>query len=468
MISRVAWLLLLALSLLASVPVCAVAQTESSTTTADTSGVVPATGQVEPTAEVVIPVPPETRSPRSELRAGPPEDQEPIDLVEVTTTRTGRRMIHRTNSRISRYLNAARDTQDEGNPAEGLALIAKLNPRRLNPMERASVYNVEALLHYHAGDLDATIESFRKVLAEQIMPVRQDVTIRYNIAQIYAGLYRWEETIEALYDWFRWVPEPDPGAYYLLGIANFQLGNRDLAIVNTEKSLELAAKPKEGWLQLLAALYIQAEDHARATPILEELVVRFPKKAYWVQLGLIYGAREDYRASLAVQQVAYAQGYLTQDKELRRLARSYLYAELPYPAARVLEKGLADGRIESESKSLELLANSWIAAREFEKSLPPLRLAAAVAEDGNLYLRLGQVFLQREEWSLAAERFEDAIEKGDLKQPGQAKLLLGIAYYNNAQVFRAKSSFIEAADFEKTRKHAEQWIDHLEREEQAS
>jgi tetratricopeptide (TPR) repeat protein len=296
------------------------------------------------------------------------------------------------------------------------------------------------------------------------MPMGQDISIRYNIAQLLAGLYRWEDAIEAVYDWFYYTPVPTPAAFYLLGIANYQLGNSGLAIANTKMALQLADEPKEGWLQLLAALYIQGGDYLNATPVFERLVVLFPKKAYWVQLALIYGARDDYRASLAVQQVAYAQGLLTEDKELRRLARSYLFADLPYPAAMILQTGLASGSIEAKSTSLEMLANSWIQAREYEKSLPPLMRAAEVAEDGNLYVRLGQVYLQREEWVLAAARFEDALKKGDLKRPGNAKLLRGIAYYNQDMAFRAKSSFIEAAEHEKTNKDAEQWLDHLERE----
>ncbi len=406
--------------------------------------------------------------PRVQAHAGPPVDQEPVDLQKIAKERAARGFQHRVNSRIARYLNAAMETQESGTPAEGLALLAKLNPRRLNPNERAAVYRIEALLRYAEGDMDATIAGFRKVLAEEILPVDVDASLRFNIAQLLAGLYRWDDAIEAIFDWFRWTAEPDPLAYYLLGIANFQLGNTDLAIVNTEKALELAAKPKEGWLQLLAALYIQKEDYGRATPVLEQLVLQFPKKAYWVQLALIYGARDDYRASLAVQQVAYAQGLLTEDKELRRLARSYLYTELPHPAALVLEKGLADGHIKEESRSLELLANSWIAAREFEKSLPPLKKAAAMAENGDMYVRLGQVYLQREEWSLAAKQLVDAINKGDLRDPGNAKLLLGIAYYNSEQVFRAKSSFIEAANHKKTRTAAERWIAHIEKEAESS
>jgi hypothetical protein len=77
---------------------------------------------------------------------------------------------------------------------------------------------------------------------------------------------------------------------------------------------------------------------------------------------------------------------------------------------------------------------------------------------------LGQVFLQRENWAGAAERLEDAREKGGLTNPGNVSLLLGIAYYNNNQLFLAKSSFIDAAEHEKTKEDAERWIDHIETE----
>jgi tetratricopeptide (TPR) repeat protein len=193
-------------------------------------------------------------------------------------------------------------------------------------------------------------------------------------------------------------------------------------------------------------------------------VVRFPKKRYWVQLSLIFGARDNYRHSLAVQQIAYEQGFLTEDKELRRLSRSYLYHDLPYPAARVLEKGLEAGAIEGDAKAYELLANSWIAAREFEKSLPPLQTAAELSDDGDLYVRLGQVYLQREQWGQAAKPLQLAVEKGGLRDLGNAQLLLGIAYYNGERVSQALSSFVRARQHDSTRSAADNWISHIEKE----
>ncbi|MCP5044050.1 MAG: tetratricopeptide repeat protein [bacterium] len=400
-------------------------------------------------------------------RPGPPAGQERPNLREIAVERKARKFMHRVNSRISRYVIAAMEAPEEGTAQDGLDLLARLNFKRLNPMERATVFQMEGQLHYMAGDLDKTIESFRKVINEEIFSLEDETGIRFQVAQLLAGLYRWDDAIDAIYEWFRWSTKEKPLAYYLLGIANFQLGNLDLAIVNTEKAIELVKEPKESWLQLLAALYVQTQDYKKAAPVLERLLTEFPKKNYWVQLSLIYGALEKYPQSLAVQQIAYDQGLLDQDSELRRLARAFLVAELPYPAALLLQNGIDSGNIESVPKSLELLANSWIQAREFERSLPPLIQAAEIAEDGNLFIRLGQVHLQGEKWNEAASAFKNAIEKGDLKKPGSAHLLLGIAYYNDGQAFRARSSFIDASKHESARQEAEQWIQHLDKETEA-
>jgi tetratricopeptide (TPR) repeat protein len=246
-----------------------------------------------------------------------------------------------------------------------------------------------------------------------------------------------------------------------MGLAYFQMQDYDKAVEKVKEAIARSTEPRESWMRMLYALYTEQEDYQKATPILEELVLRFPKKQYWVQLSLIYGAREDYPRSLAVQQLAYDQGYLTEDKELRRFARTYLFNELPYPAAKVLEEGLESGRIEPDADAYELLANSWIAAREFDRALAPLKKAAELAEGGDLYVRLGQVHLQREQWSEAAAMLEKAIAKGDLKRPGNVELLLGIAHYNSDHFDRAHRYFVRARKYDSVREEADRWITHL-------
>ena len=391
-------------------------------------------------------------------------EDEPVDLEKLQRERALREALHPVRKRVSRYLEAAAKSVDKGDPAKAREQLESLNPKRLNPYERALVYRLLAYVAYTAADYPGAIANFEKVLAEEILPLRDESKIRFNIAQIHASLQHWREMLAALDRWERYAEAPDPLAYYLRGIAYYQLDDLDAALEWAEKAVDLSPEPVESWLQLLSALYVQREDYAKATPVLEELVVRFPKKQYWVQLSLIYGARDDYRHSLAVQQVAYLQGFLEEDKELRRLARSYLYNNLPYPAAKVLEKALAERRIERDSEALELLANSWIAAREYDKSLGPLNEAAERSKDGNLYVRLGQVYMQREEWGQATQMLQKGIERGGLKDTGNAQLLLGICYYNDQRVEQARSSFARARQQESTREAADRWITHIERE----
>jgi tetratricopeptide (TPR) repeat protein len=378
------------------------------------------------------------------------DTEEPIDLAKLERQRAARASLYPVRSRISRYLEAATKKVDEDEPQAGRALLEKLDAKRLNPYERALVYRLQAFLAYAASDYASALESFEKVLAEEVLPLRDDNRVRFSIAQLHASLQQWSETIAALDRWFRYVGEPEPFAYYLRAVAHYQLAEHEAALADAEQAVELASEPAESWLQLLVALYIPEEEYQKAYATLKELVARFPKKQYWVQLALVYGALENHPYSLAVQELAYLQGMLDQDQELRRLARSALYHEMPYPAAQFLEKGLAEGKVAPDAEAFELLANAWIAAREYDRSLQPLEKAAELSKKGTLYVRLAQVYMQREDWKSATPALQRA--RG------------GICYYNDQHVEQARASFARARQHDATRDAAQRWIRYLDGE----
>lgn len=369
----------------------------------------------------------------------------------------------RTAERISDAL--AHLEQDE--LAAARQELERIDPSLLNPYEAAVIYRLIAYAAFGLNDYPAAIAAFQAAVDQEALELGDETSVRFNIAQLQASQGEWNEVVDALNQWFRYVEKPNPLAYYLLAIAYFQLDETDLALVPARKAVELSEEPREGWLQLLSALYTQKQDYANALPVLEELVTLFPKKQYWTQLSLIYAARESYENSLTVQQLAYTQGLLTEGEELLRLARSYLYHELPYDAAKVLSKGLADGRIAAEVETLELLANSWISAREYERALAPLEKAAELSENGKLFVRLGRVYIQRERWSEAAQYLERALEKGGLDEPGEAEILIGISLYSDGHPGAARSWFARAREHEPSRAEAETWLQHLARESSA-
>lgn len=369
-------------------------------------------------------------------------------------------------ARTAKWLNAAVEALGEDDYETAREKLNKLRWKRLNPYEQAITYRMHAYVEFATENLEGAIEYFQKAIDEEALPYDDEASLRFNIAQLYTALEQWEKVIQTLQIWFREVDNPNPIAYYLLAMSYYQLDRLDEALPPAKQAVALSSEPREGWFQLLLALYLNEDDYANARPVLEQLVTHFPKRSYWVQLSLIYSAVEDYQESLAVQQLAYTQGLLTSDKDLLRLARSYLYHDLPYPAARVLERGLEEKQIEPDTDAFELLGNSWIAAREYDEALEPLQTAASLSEDGQLYTRVAQVQLQREEWKGAAQALRNAIQKGGLDDPGQVHLLLGIAYYSDERVSQARPWFVRARQHESSRTEAEAWLEHIARESQ--
>ena len=198
------------------------------------------------------------------------------------------------------------------------------------------------------------------------------------------------------------------------------------------------------------------------------MVVRYPKKGYWLNLATIHGALGNFEEALIRLQLAYSQGLLTTDAELRRLAQLLMFLDLPYRAARVLEQGFENGILSQDHKGYEMLSNSWIAAKEYDRAVEPLERAASLAPAGDLYVRLAQVHLQREKWGEAAAALGQALDKGGLQSVGDAQLLMGIAIYSQKKPAQARPWFSRARQHAGSREEADVWIKHLERELQAA
>jgi tetratricopeptide (TPR) repeat protein len=187
-----------------------------------------------------------------------------------------------------------------------------------------------------------------------------------------------------------------------------------------------------------------------------------------VQLSTVHAALGNFEKALVPLQLAYTQGLLDRPEEVRRLAELMLFLEQPYRSAQVMDKALRDELIEGDASAYELLSNSWIAAREYDKSVAPLQRAAELSKDGEIYVRLAQVHLQREKWAEAEQALHRALAKGGLQNPGGAQLLMGITFYSQDRPNEALSWFSEANQHEQTRDEAQNWLKYIERELSAS
>jgi tetratricopeptide (TPR) repeat protein len=218
-------------------------------------------------------------------------------------------------------------------------------------------------------------------------------------------------------------------------------------------------KPQENWLGMLSALYLQEEQYDKAIPILQQLVTVAPsKKTYWMQLSSIYGQKEDYPNAPAIMQLANNAGLVTEDGEVRRLADLLMFNDVPYRGAQVLEAAIEKKLVNLDDKLYEKLANCWIAAQEFEKSVAPLTRAAELSATGDTFVRLGEVHVQREDWPAAIAAIQRGVDKGQLKDAGNAQLMLGIAHYSQKEYAAARPFFERARQSEKHRQIADSYL----------
>ena len=67
----------------------------------------------------------------------------------------------------------------------------------------------------------------------------------------------------------------------------------------------MSAQPRESWVQLLVAIYIQLEDYANVAVNLERLISISPgKKQYWVQLAAVQNHLKQDAKALATLRLA--------------------------------------------------------------------------------------------------------------------------------------------------------------------
>jgi hypothetical protein len=350
---------------------------------------------------------------------------------------------------------------------EALALMDEMSKRKsLNPHEQALMWQTYAYIQSSQQKYKQATESFEKCLALDALPEAAALNTQYNLGQLYMSIEDYATAVKTLEDWMSKAENPAGSAYYLLSMAHVQNEDLPRALPYARKAVARAKAPVESWLQLLLSLEFELKHYRKVADVLEVLVTHFPSKTYYLQLSAIYNELDREKRSLAVLELAYVQDLLDRESELLNLAQLYLFHDVPYRAAHVLEKGLGEKQIDHEADNWELLGNAWLQAREYDRVIAPLGRAAKLSEDGDIYLRLAQVHMEREEFSEALAALENAFAKGGLEEPGRAYLLLGITHSGAKRYSSARKAFNKAQKYEKSRKAARQWISHVEWQEE--
>ena len=395
--------------------------------------------------------------------------------------RDTKRKTKRTGSMSEKVYKRLAQAQEAADPSEEtpdlqpdyLRALSELDAikvmPKLSPYERAQMNNFYGFIYYSMERYNDAIRAYQKVLQEPEIPEGLRTSTIYTVAQLKFILEDYQGAIDQMNQWLAESENPGPEPFVFIATGYYQLEQYRNIIGPIERAMSIARERetplKEQWWLLLRVAYWELDDIPKVKDILEILVVQWPKKEYWTQLSAMYGELDQEKRQLSAYEAAYDQGLLQRNTELVQLAQLFLQAEVPYKAARVLEKAMNTAQVEKEAKNFRLLSQAWTLAQEDNKAVPALKEAARLSDDGVLDVRLAQSYLNLSRYKECIEAARTGIRKGDLKRADTANMVLGMCLFESDNLDGAKNAFRQAARDGRSKKNANSWLNYIQNEQ---
>ena len=370
---------------------------------------------------------------------------------------------------------AQKAIEQEQWPSAEITLLSAAKKRCSSSFEKSQVWNYLGYVYFSQENYDRAIATYLKLTKETDAEDKLKISAYYAIAQLY---FQREDYANAAHFIEHWINDPqlsrvqavDPQTKILLAQAYYQLKKTTAALRLLQPAIRdykaTGRIPPEGWLTLQSQLYFSQKQYSRALPVLKYLILHYPRYRYWQQLGGLYQQLGKNVAQLVSSEVIYFAGALSKERELLALAYLYLGAKTPYLAAKILERGLRDKRIQDSHKHWELLGLAWQQAGEDKKALPVLERAAKLSGKGKTFARLANIYLGLGENRHAVKAAKNALHKGELKRASSTHLVLGNAQLNLHCYDAAAAAFKQASKYRASAKNARQWLNYTQAEKE--
>ena len=394
---------------------------------------------------------------------------EDTQAARTTKKRTAKKVPAMRN-RVYSQLARAQKLADEGVKISGFEVLDEVKERidSLNSYERAMLWNFYAFMYY--GNVDSAIEHFELVIKEEAIPDSLYLSTVYSLAQLSMQQQNYPQALAYLQQWQENNTKAlTTSQHMMFAQIYYQDKQFEKVITEVEQAISLAqqnnATIKENWLILQRASYYELKQPEQVIKVIEQLVRLYDKPEYWLQLAGMYGEVGQEDKQLAVMEASWQAGHITKANDVMTLAQLYRFHQVPFKAAVLLEQAIANGTVIASEKSLEALAQAYVAAKEDEKALPVLTKASEIADTGKFDVQLAQAYLNLERWPAAIASANKALLRGDISREGDMYLVIGMAKFNLQAFDESLIAFTQAQKIPTSAKTAKQWFHYVEREQ---
>ncbi|GAA5317795.1 MAG: hypothetical protein AseanaTS_30020 [Candidatus Pelagadaptatus aseana] len=313
---------------------------------------------------------------------------------------------------------------------------------------------------------DKAVEFYRKALADQGLSEIANREMQRELASVYLLKQDYPKALALLQDIRAQLPEPDDGLLLLIGQAQFKSGDY-LALADTlDDLMDRLQTLSDPQLKQMLAMSWGSRNYQQSETLLKTMIDRAPEDmTLWRQLTSIYLTQNKQKAALDRLALAREKRLDFSEQDIKLLANLYMSTKAAEKGARVLSEAIGSGELEANAEHYKQSFEYWLMAREQAKATTALKQAASLSGEMELYLKLAQLYMEREKWAQMNQTILQACRDTVAdKYVGRANLYLGISQLKLNDRAGARRSLINATLMGSQWQKANQWLQFMQAE----
>lgn len=270
---------------------------------------------------------------------------------------------------VGEQVLAAQECQDADDNACVLRIMNELAARDgLSPYERFVVLQLRARAYFQDDRLDLAIRDFEAALNTGATTTDETISIRTALGQLYLVQEQTDQAIRQFELAIQAGAELTPSFAKTVAQAYLQAERLRDGVRYAEIFYNNTPDKTEQDFNLMFYFYQQLDRTSDQLRVIREYLSAYPgARQGWQNLVALYAQQDDATNAFEANKLMYLNGLFREENELIRLVQYYSYFENPYRGASILEREMNAGRVETNVRNLELLANMWRQAAEFEQ-----------------------------------------------------------------------------------------------------
>jgi len=402
--------------------------------------------------------PSDARSERDEKRSQKQEKEAPSKTGRVAEA-------PKSSQKFSKAYGKAAEIYEADQFDEALAALTALQGPKNTPYETGKIEQLRGFILYNQDDLPAAVTAFKAAMGTDALSNAEHFQIKLTLAELYHINDQLPESIAVFNDWLK-DAETITGRNWALQAKNyFDQDDYENTLIYIDKAFATGDKPERAWQQMKANSLLSLERTDDAITFGKEVLAAAPDDVEFVnfQSALLLDAEKPQDA-LNMLEPLRATGKLTKENVWINLYVAYRDLEKPKEAADAMREGVDKGFVPKSKDRYMQIGEAYYDAEDLPSALTYFQLSAqASADDGIADLYAGQVLLDQEKPKEARTAFASAIQKGKLKQLGNAYYQLGIAELDSDNEAAAVAAFKKAQAYPESAKNATQALKSLGR-----